>query len=144
MLGRTSQGPLAVVAQFGQVGADGGKARRSADRGSCRPLPPFARLAEEGLEFTAWPMGCLVELQTVRRGCTLADTRPGNSRTVSTLSGVTGAGSGGLLQTPTFSWSFPPGVLPSGLSVFYQGLVIEFPPGGPVISFTETSLMTIP
>ena len=51
---------------------------------------------------------------------------------------------GGLLQTPTFSWTFPGGAFPPGLSVFYQGLVIEFPPGGPVISFTETSLMTIP
>ena len=51
---------------------------------------------------------------------------------------------GGLLQTPTFSWSFPGGVFPPGLSVFYQGLVVEFPPSGPVISFTETSLMTIP
>jgi hypothetical protein len=51
---------------------------------------------------------------------------------------------GGLLVNPTFSWAFPGGMLPPGLSVFYQGLVVEFPPAGPVISFTEVSLLTIP
>jgi hypothetical protein len=51
---------------------------------------------------------------------------------------------GGLLTNPTFSWAFPGGVLPPGLSVFYQGLVVEFPLAGPVISFTEVSLLTIP
>jgi hypothetical protein len=51
---------------------------------------------------------------------------------------------GALLVNPTFAWTFGPGALPSGLTVYYQGLAVEFPSSGMKLSFTEVSSIFIP
>jgi len=60
------------------------------------------------------------------------------------LATTTLQGAGPLFANPAFTWTFAPGTVPPGLTIYFQGLVVEATSYGIELSFSESSVITIP